>query len=98
MAETGKGFDAGSIFVAIKTQISDLEKGLTKALVTTSFGQDFYFSSPLLSTFHLRCERELGYRVGDLRDAPAFLPHLHHSVFEPARDVRRIDWKDPRDP
>lgn len=44
-----------------------LARGLDRALVVTSFGQSFYFSSPGLSTFHRRSRRELGYEVGRMR-------------------------------
>lgn len=52
--------------------------GFDRALVITKggglggsdlFGQDFYLANPTLSTFHARCERELGHRVGELRGA-----------------------------
>lgn len=44
-----------------------LAHGLSRALVVTTQGQSFYVGRPLVSTFHLRCLSELGYRVGRLR-------------------------------
>ncbi len=72
-----------------------LEHGLRSALVTTSPAQDFYFSAAWLSDFHARCVRELGYRVGELRDVGA---DAWRSVFTPSQDTRRIHWADPLDP
>lgn len=49
--------------------------GVSSALVVTKgggvggsdlFGQDFYLAHPTVSTFHGRCERELGYKIGEL--------------------------------
>jgi len=79
-----------------------LGRGLSSAIIATTgggikgstlFDQDFYFSNPNISTFHLRCERELGYRVGVLTDAGA-----NRTRFEPAKAVTRILWRDPLDP
>jgi len=76
--------------------------GLRRALVTTVgggvfgsdlFDQDFYFSNPVLSTFYARCERELGYRVGELEGAGA-----RHTTFIPSPAVERINYRDPLDP
>ena len=77
-------------------------RGLSRGLVTTLgggiagselFDQDFYFSNPTLSTFHLRCETTLGYRVGELADGGE-----HHTVFVPSPRVTTIDYRDPLDP
>ena len=73
-----------------------LDHGMTRALVTTSFDQDFYFSCPDISDFHNRCRRNLGYTVGELEDVGNADPN--HSVFTPSKDVHRINYKDPRDP
>ncbi len=72
-----------------------LERGLRSALITTSPAQDFYFSAAWLSDFHARCQRDLGYRVGELRDVGA---DAWRSAFTPSRDVTRIHWEDPLDP
>lgn len=72
-----------------------LAHGMKTALITTTMGQDFYFSAPGLSTFHGRCMRELGYRVGTLRDVPG---DMNHAVYEPAREVTRFHLGDPLDP
>jgi hypothetical protein len=79
-----------------------LEHRLARALVVTLgggllgsdvFGQDFYFGNPSLSTFHARCQRELGYRLGDLeKDGD------HRIAFTPAPEVRRIGFRDALDP
>jgi hypothetical protein len=71
-----------------------LEHGMSKALVASSGSQDFYFSHPWISTFHLRCMSELGYRVGKLSDAG----DRNHSEFRPDSDVKRFNLRDPRDP
>src|SRR6185503_8834544 len=72
-----------------------LEHGIRAALITTLggglfgsdlFGQDFYFANPILSTFYARCERELGYRVGELNDAGDA-----HVEFVPSESVRRLN-------
>lgn len=79
-----------------------LSHGLSRALVacqgggvggTEFFDQDFYFSNPTMSTFYARCEKELGYRIGDLKDGGD-----DHAIFEPSPAVRRINWRDPLDP
>lgn len=79
-----------------------LKHGLSRAVIATKgggikgsnlFDQDFYFSNPTISTFHLRCEKELGYRVGVLTDAGE-----NRTRFEPAMAVTRILWRDPLDP
>lgn len=57
------------------------------------FGQDFYLKNPTLSTFHARCERELGYRVGELTSAGD-----GRILFKPAPDVDRPAFRDPLDP
>jgi DUF218 domain-containing protein len=76
-----------------------LDHGLSRALVTTSFGQDFYFSFPGLSTFHHRSRSELGYEVGRLGDEQLGDGiDTHHSSFTPAPDVRRVNLRDPLDP
>lgn len=75
---------------------------ITAALIVTKgggafgsdfFGQDFYLSHPTLSTFHGRCERELGYRVGDLRSVEDGRIEL-----TPAPEVDRPSYRDPLDP
>jgi hypothetical protein len=79
-----------------------LAEGLPRAMIVTLgggafgsdfFGQDFYFAHPTLSTFHGRCERELGYRVGELTGAGE-----GHILFVAAAEVRRVGWRDALDP
>jgi hypothetical protein len=72
-----------------------LRQGMERALVTTTFAQDFYYSFADISTFHARCKLTLGYRVGELEDLP-FDPV--HSVFEPSQAVFTINYRDPLDP
>jgi len=74
--------------------------GDRKALITTTPLQDFYFSNPGISTFHMRSKSELGYKVGELKDAPGggLLGNKHHTSFQPARIVSKIDWTQPLDP
>lgn len=57
------------------------------------FGQDFYLANPTLSTFHSRCERELGYRVGALEGIGD-----GRILFTPSPDVDRFSFRDPLDP
>ena len=75
--------------------------GVAKGLVLTKgggiggsdlFGQDFYLAHPGLSTFHGRCESELGYRVGELRGVGD-----GRIEFEPSPSVDQPSW-DPLDP
>lgn len=76
--------------------------GLSRALITPPgggvagsrvFDQTFYFSNPEISTFHGRCERELGYRVGTLTEAGP-----SRVSFTPSREVQRFNYRDPLDP
>jgi hypothetical protein len=60
---------------------------------TDLFGQDFYFSHPVLSTFYRRCEHELGYQVGDLTAVSD-----HHIAFVPSPRVREVGFRDALDP
>jgi hypothetical protein len=79
-----------------------LQHGLGRALVVTlgggafgsdAFGQDFYFAHPTLSTFHARCDRQLGYRVGELEEDGD-----HRIAFTPAPAVARVMFRDALDP
>lgn len=45
-----------------------LSHGMNKALITTSFAQDFYFSHPLISGFTFRSIAQMGLKVGKLRN------------------------------
>jgi hypothetical protein len=75
------------------------DHGLIKALVTTSADQDFYFSFPDTSHYHQRCRNELGYTVGELKDAQLDgVIDTNHAVFKPYKEVRRINYRDPLDP
>ncbi len=66
-------------------------RGWDHALVVTTKYQWLYLAFPAVSGFHRRCERDLGYRVGDLR--PAGLGRVR---FTPSPDVER-EGPDPRD-
>jgi hypothetical protein len=79
-----------------------LAAGMRRALIATVggglfgsdvFGQDFYFSNPMISTFYARCQSELGYRVGDLEDGGDGLV-----AFVPAPDATRVGFRDVLDP
>lgn len=76
--------------------------GMARALVATVgggvggsdvFGQDFYFSNPVLSTFYARCDSELGYRVGELDAVDDGL-----ISFVPSADVAEVGLRDALDP
>lgn len=73
--------------------------GLSKALIVTTgggvplFGQDFYLAHPTISTFHGRCERDLGYRVGTLE-----ADEDRGIAFVPSSEVTRFGYQDPLDP
>jgi hypothetical protein len=54
--------------------------------------QSYYLGFPWLSTFHLRCLVELGYRVGELE----WLEPMHVR-FRPSPEVFRASWKDRDD-
>jgi hypothetical protein len=51
--------------------------------------QSYYLGFPWISSFHLRCLMELGYRVGDLD----WLEPMHIR-FTPSQAVFRDSWKD----
>lgn len=79
-----------------------LDHGIARAVIATLgggvlgsdvFGQDFYFAHPILSTFYRRCERELGYRVGELEGVGE-----DRIAFVPSAEVRRINFRDALDP
>ena len=79
-----------------------LAEGLGRAVIVTLgggafgsdfWGQDFYFAHPTLSTFHGRCEKDLGYRVGELTGAGEA-----HILFVPAPEVTRVGFRDALDP
>ena len=53
--------------------------------------QSYYLGFPWLSSFHLRCILELGYRVGELE----WLEPMHVR-FRPSQDVFRMSWKETR--
>jgi hypothetical protein len=53
--------------------------------------QSYYLGFPWLSTFHLRCLVELGYRVGELE----WLEPMHVR-FRPSNAVFRASWKETR--
>jgi hypothetical protein len=72
--------------------------GLTRGLIVTGYerafaSQAFYFGHPMLSGFHARCDRELGYRVGDLRRLDE-----HHIRYTPSPAVELPNFRDPLDP
>lgn len=71
--------------------------GLPRGLIVTgfdspAFSQAFYFGHPTLSTFDLRCRRELGYSVGELEPIDD-----HHVAFLPSAEVDRPGYDDPLD-
>lgn len=82
-----------------------LDRGATEALVVTSDAGDwrprpsgwrfaeqaYYLGFPWLSSFHLRCLVELGYRVGELTWLGP-----HHVRFRPSPAVYRASWKETR--
>jgi hypothetical protein len=81
-----------------------LGAGAHEALVVSSDGdwlprkgrwrvleQSYYLGFPWLSSFHLRCLVELGYRVGEL----AWLEPMHVR-FRPSPNVFRSSWKETR--
>jgi hypothetical protein len=53
--------------------------------------QSYYLGFPWISTFHLRCMVELGYRVGELTWMEPM--HVH---FRPSPEVFRRSWRDAR--
>jgi hypothetical protein len=82
-----------------------LDAGIGEALVVTSDAPDwrlrrrgwrfaeqsYYLGFPWISTFHLRCLVELGYRVGELDWVGP-----QHVRFRPSRQVLRSSWKETR--
>ena len=73
--------------------------GLTRGVIATgyesksAFDQHFYFAHPVLSTFHSRCKKTLGYRVGDLENIDR-----HHIAFTPSAKCAQVGLSDPLDP
>jgi hypothetical protein len=55
------------------------------------FEQSYYLGFPWMSSFHLRCVVELGYRVGELQWIGPM-----HVRFRPSLDVFRSSWKETR--
>jgi hypothetical protein len=82
-----------------------LAHGASEALVVTSdepdwlprpsgwrfAEQSYYLGFPWISSFHLRCLVELGYRVGEL----TWLEPMHVR-FRPSNQVFRASWKETR--
>lgn len=71
--------------------------GMTKGVVVTgfdrsTFSQAFYFGFPLLSTFVLRCQTELGYEIGELDRMDDY-----HVAFCPSAAVVTLGYHDPLD-
>ncbi len=71
--------------------------GMTRGLVVTgfdrsAFSQAFYFGHPVLSTFALRCQTELGYSIGRLDRVDDY-----HIAFYPSADVMAPSYDDPLD-
>lgn len=69
-----------------------LALGVERALVVTTFAQNFYFGFPVLSSYHLRCLVQLGHTVGSLD----YLGPTR-SAFEPSPEVFALG-PDPLDP
>lgn len=63
------------------------------ALICTDAGQDFYYASPMWSTFHMRSQAELGYEVGKLRHQTPE-PGV---AFTPSKNVHQLNLKDLED-
>lgn len=76
-----------------------LAHGLSRAVIASRgggagpFDQTFYFAHQGLSSFDGRCERDLGYKVGELRDAGGSMVE-----FAPAQGVTKLNYKDLFDP
>jgi hypothetical protein len=71
--------------------------GMTRGLIVTGFdravmSQAFYFAHSLLSTFQLRCQQDLGYSVGELREIDE-----HHIAYTPSQEVTTPSYDDPLD-
>lgn len=74
-----------------------LDLGLSRGLIVTGFeraifSQAFYLSDGDLSTFNLRCQRTLGYQVGDLEPVDD-----NHILFQPSGACRTPSYSDPLD-
>jgi hypothetical protein len=67
--------------------------GFGEATVITGVGQSFYFAAGWISTFDLRCRKELGYEVGELRPVDPW-----RTAFRPSRACLTVDAADPFDP
>lgn len=64
-----------------------IKHDLERALIVTSFGQNFYFGAQAITTYQSASKKTLGYKVGKFR----FLS-LHKTSFFPSMDVlRRAD-------
>jgi hypothetical protein len=85
-----------------------LDHNMKKGLVVTGggpggpFDQEFYLSNPGISTFNMRCRKELGYEVGTLKDVspdPRTVkgPHKSEIEYVPSDDVKRFHYRDPLD-
>ena len=59
-----------------------LKHDLERALIITSFGQNFYFGAQDISTYKMASKKTLGYKVGKFR----FLS-LYRTSFIPSQDV-----------
>ena len=69
-----------------------ISHGLKRALIVTSFDQNFYFGFQGISTFAARSKKELGYKIGHLRFLGTNL-----SSFVPS-DLVFTRGSDPADP
>lgn len=74
-----------------------LDHSLSRGLIITGFdspvfSQAFYLGNPNLSTFLLRCRRELGYSVGELTEVDE-----HRIEFTPSSACTRPTYFDPID-
>lgn len=70
-----------------------LAHGMKRAIVVSGLGQSFYFSSPDISTFHMRSKDELGYEVGKLRPIDP-----NRTSFRPSERCVERNEDDPYDP
>jgi hypothetical protein len=66
---------------------------LTRALITTTGSQAFFFAHPLISGYHVRSLLEMGHVVGSLKGRRG----AGHSAYRPGKRVKRLNERDPQD-
>jgi hypothetical protein len=82
--------NAGRMMLDLKLERGLIVTGHESRVYT--FSQAFYFGHPVLSTFHARCRRELGYEVGTLAAVDRYRVR-----FRPASRVCMPNYRDPLD-